>query len=139
MSMFDDLKLQDEVVTGTCALHGGVLDVEFDLEQDGADIGDFAELISASERWIAEFSSETLSKLKGALAKELTDSAYEGWEEGATDRDYAGLEKELTLTKIRFFADEAVSLVFVAKREYPDMDIYCQIDKAFEIEDVMVE
>ncbi|WP_449399265.1 hypothetical protein [Chryseobacterium wanjuense] len=73
------------------------------------------------------------------MAKELTDSAYTDSDYKPTEKDYKDLEEELTLTDVRFFPDDVISLVFKAKKEYPDMDIYCQIDHEFQVEDLFVE
>lgn len=139
MSKFKNLNLKDEVIKGKYNFHGEDINVEIDLEEENVQIDDFSELISSSENWIEGFSTEILEKLINELSKELTDSAYGDSDYKPTDKDYKDLEKELTLTEIRFFPDEVISLVFEAKKEYPDMDIYCQINKEFRIEDIIVE
>ncbi len=139
MDKFKNLKLEDEIVTGKYSFQNKNLSVEFDLEEDDVEMDDFSELISDSEKWIERFSTEKLNEIKVELSKELTDSAYSDSDYEVTEEDYKNLENELNLTEIRFFPDDVISLIFEAKKEYPDMDIYCQITKEFEIEDVMVE
>ncbi len=139
MDKFKNLKLEDDVVTGKYDFYDREVNVEFDLEEDEAEMEDFSELISDADGWIENFSQEKLSQLKTEIAKELTDSAYTDSDYKPTEEDYKNLQEELTLTDIRFFPDEVISLVFKAKKEYPDMDIYCQIDKEFQVEDLFVE
>ncbi|WP_415326073.1 hypothetical protein [Chryseobacterium sp. MMS23-Vi53] len=139
MDKFKNLKLEDEIVTGKYNFQNKDLNIEFDLEEDDVEMDDFSELISDSEEWIEKFSTEKLNEIKTELSKELTDSAYSDSDYKVTEEDYKNLENELNITEIRFFPDDVISLIFEAKKEYPDMDIYCQINKEFEIEDVMVE
>lgn len=139
MSTFKNLKLEDEVVTGTYDFQGEDIAVEFDLEEDDLTMDDFSELIQDAENWIESFSNKNLSTLKEEIARELTDSAYAGSAHKVSEEDYKNLEAELTLKEIRFFPEEVISLILEAKKEYPDMDIYCQINREFEIEDLMVE
>ncbi|NML59202.1 hypothetical protein [Chryseobacterium cheonjiense] len=139
MSTFKNLKLEDEIVTGIYDFQGKDIAVEFDLEEDDLTMEDFSELIKDSENWIESFSNENLNTLKSEIAKELTDSAYAGLSHKVSEEDYKNLEAELMLKEIHFFPEEVISLILEAKKEYPDMDIYCQINKQFEIEDLMVE
>lgn len=139
MNKFENLKIEDEVLKGTCnSPITGNIEVEFDLEEDGAAMEDFSELISASETWIGKLTKEKLDELKRKMSLELTDSAYTGSGYKPGQQDYDGLAAELTLVSIRFFQD-AYSLVFQAKKEYPDMLIWCQVDEDMEMEDLMVD
>ncbi|SEW47891.1 hypothetical protein SAMN05421841_3654 [Chryseobacterium wanjuense] len=139
MDKFKNLKLEDDVVTGKYNYYDGEVDVEFDLEEDDTEMDDFSELISDANNWIENLTQENLNELKTKIAKELTDSAYSDSDYKPTEKDYKDLENELTLTDVRFFPDQVISLVFKAKKEYPDMDIYCQIDNEFQVEDLFVE
>lgn len=139
MDTFKNLKLEDEIVAGIYNFQGENIAVEFDLEEDDLTMEDFSELIKDAENWIKSFSAENLNTLKAEIAKELTDSAYAGSSHKISEEDYKNLEAELMLKQIRFFPEEVISLILKAEKEYPDMDIYCQINKEFEIEDLMVE
>lgn len=143
MSRFENLKIEDEILKGI--YHSpvtGKVAVEFDLgeeeEDDDPAMEDFSELISASETWVEELTQDKLDDLKRKMAIELTDSAYTGSGYKPGQQDYDGLAAELTLICIRFFPDASFSLVFQAKKEYPDMLIWCQIDEDLEIEDLEV-
>ncbi|WP_449399263.1 hypothetical protein [Chryseobacterium wanjuense] len=96
-------------------------------------------MISDSGKWIREFSSEALAELKGKIAKDLIDAAHTDSGYQPVEKDYKNLEKHLKLTEIRFLPDTVISLVFMAKKEYPDKEIYCQISEKFEIEDLFVD
>ncbi|WP_346320882.1 hypothetical protein [Chitinophaga sp. YIM B06452] len=139
MNKFENLKTEDDIVIGNYESQvTGNITVEFDLEEDGAVMEDYSELISASETWIGKLTKEKLDELKRNMSLELTDSAYTGSGYKPGQQDYDGLAAELTLVSIRFFQD-AFSLVFKAKKEYPDMLIWCQVDEDMEMEDLMVD
>lgn len=139
MGRFENLKIEDDILKGTYnSPVTGNITVEFDLEEDDPVMEDVSELIAASETWMEKLTQDKLDDLKGKMSIELTDSAYMGSDYKPYQQDYDGLAKELTLISIRFFQDSSFSLVFQAKKEYPDMLIWCQIDEDLEIEDLIV-
>lgn len=139
MGRFENLKIEDDILKGTCnSPVTGNIAVEFDLEEDDPAMEDFSGLISASETWIGKLTQDKLDELKQKMGIELTDSAYMGSDYKPNQQDYDGLTEELTLISVRFFQDSSFSLVFQAKKEYPDMLIWCQIDEDLEIEDLIV-
>lgn len=139
MGKFENLKIEDDIVKGVYdSPVTGNIAVEFDLEEDDPVMEDFSGLISASETWIEKLTQNKLDDLKRKMSIELTDSAYMGTDYKPNQQDYDGLAEELTLIKMRFFQDSGFSLVFQAKKEYPDMLIWCQIDEDLEIEDLIV-
>lgn len=139
MGKFENLKIEDDIVKGVYdSPVAGNIAVEFDLEEDDPVMDDFSGLISASETWIEKLTQNKLDDLKRKMSIELTDSAYMGSDYKPNQQDYDGLAEELTLIKMRFFQDSGFSLVFQAKKEYPDMLIWCQIDEDLEIEDLIV-
>lgn len=139
MGRFENLKIDDDILKGiyNSPVTGNIA-VEFDLEEDDPVMEDFSELISTSEVWIEKLTQDKLDELKRKMGIELTDSAYMGSDYKPNQQDYDGLTEELTLISMRFFQDSSFSLVFQAKKEYPDMLIWCQIDEDMEIEDLIV-
>lgn len=139
MGRFENLKIEDDILKGTYnSLVTGNITVEFDLEEDDPVMEDFSGLISASETWMEKLTQDKLDDLKRKMSIELTDSAYMGSDYKPNQQDYDGLTGELTLISMRFFQDSSFSLVFQAKKEYPDMLIWCQVDEDLEIEDLIV-
>jgi len=140
MNKFKNLAIEEDILKGTYdSPVTGRITVEFDLEEEDNVMENFSGLISASETWIGKLTQEKLDDLKRKMSLELTDSAYAGSDYKPGQQDYDGLAAELTLLSIQFFQDAAFSLVFQAKKEYPDMLIWCQIDEDLEIEDLVVD
>lgn len=140
MNKFENLAIEDDILKGTYdSPVTGRITVELDLEEEDTVMENFSGLISASETWIGRLTQEKLDELKRKMSLELTDSAYAGSSYKPGQQDYDGLAAELTLLSIHFFQDDAFSLVFQAKKEYPDMLIWCQIDEDLEIEDLVVD
>lgn len=141
MEVFKDLKLKDGRMVGYVNLPESVkVIVEFDLEeQDSSDQSDFAALISSATVWASALSSGTIALLKKEIARELTDAAYGGSDYQPSESDYADLETSLLIVRLCFYPDDAVVMIFEAKKEYPDMEIYCQLDGSYQLEDISVE
>ena len=139
MPDFENLHLEEELLRGNYSSGvTGNITVQFDLEEEEPELDDFNALVEEANAWIQTITKEALDELKRQIAIELTDSAYGGSDHKPTAGDYNGLAKELTLKEIRFYPDEMYSLVLDAKKEYPDMQIYCQISTDFDIEDLIV-
>lgn len=139
MPDFENLHLEEELLIGNYSSGiTGDITVQFDLEEEAPALEDFNALVEEARAWTQTLTMEVLEDLKRQMAIELTDSAYAGsdYEPGADD--YNGLQEELMLKEIRFYPDELYSLVLEAKKEYPDMLIYCQISTDFDIEDLIV-
>ncbi|WP_127127820.1 hypothetical protein [Pseudoflavitalea rhizosphaerae] len=139
MPDFENLHLEEELLIGNYSSGiTGNITVQFDLEEEAPALEDFNALVEEARAWTQTLTKEVLEDLTRQMAIELTDSAYAGsdYEPGADD--YKGLQEELTLKEIRFYPDEMYSLVLEAKKEYPDMLIYCQISTDFDIEDLIV-
>lgn len=144
MNKFENLAIEDEILKGTYdSPVTGKITVEFDLEEDDPVedpvMENFSGLISASETWIGKLTQDKLDDLKRKISLELTYSAYAGSGYEPGQQDYDRLAAELTLISIHFFQDASFSLVFQAKKEYPDMLIWCQINEDLEIDDLMVD
>lgn len=139
MPEFENLHLEEELLIGNyfSGITGNIT-VQFDLDGEAPALEDFNALVKEARAWTQTLTMEVLEDLKRQMAIELTDSAYAGsdYEPGADD--YNGLQEELALKEIRFYPDEMYSLVLEAKKEYPDMLIYCQISTDFDIEDLIV-
>lgn len=139
MPEFENLHLEEELLIGNyfSGITGNIT-VQFDLDEEAPALEDFNALVKEARAWTQTLTMEVLEDLKRQMAIELTDSAYAGsdYEPGADD--YNGLQEELALKEIRFYKDEMYSLVLEAKKEYPDMLIYCQISTDFDIEDLIV-
>lgn len=139
MPEFENLHLEEELLIGNyfSGITGNIT-VQFDLDGEAPALEDFNALVKEARAWTQTLTMEVLEDLKRQMAIELTDSAYAGsdYEPGADD--YNGLQEELALKEIRFYKDEMYSLVLEAKKEYPDMLIYCQISTDFDIEDLIV-
>ena len=140
MKVFEDIKLKDGCMVGYLMLPDSVkVAVEFDLdEEDTPEASDFTELISDATAWASGLSAERLTALKKEIATELTDAAYQQSDYRPTAQDYAGLQNELVITGLFFYPDDAVIMVCEAKQEYPDMEINCQLDGSYRLEDISV-
>lgn len=113
---------------------------EFDLEEhDDPGQPDFAGLISSAAAWAGGLSASTIAALKKEIARELTDAAYGGSDYQPSESDYTDLETSLLIVRLCFYPDDGVVMVFQAKKEYPDMEIYCQLDGSYQMEDISVE
>lgn len=113
---------------------------EFDLdEEDSHDQPDFAELISSAAAWAGGLTAGTIAALKKEIARELTDAAYGGSDYQPSESDYTDLETSLLIVRLCFYPDDGVVMVLQAKKEYPDMEIYCQLDGSCQMEDISVE
>lgn len=141
MEVFNDLQLKDGRMVGYLNLPDSLKVVaEFDLEEhDHPEQSDFAALIATATTWATGLNTETLEILKKQIAKELTDAAYGGAGYQVSESDYTALERALLVERLCFFPDNIVLMIFEAKKEYPDMEIYCQLDNSYQIEDISVE
>jgi hypothetical protein len=141
MKVFEDIKLKDGCMVGYLALPDSVkVAVEFDLEEEDApEKSDFMELISDATAWAGGLSAERIAALKNEIAIELTDSAFQQSDYRPTERDYSDLQNELAVVRLYFFPEDVVVMVCEAKQEYPDMEINCQLDRSYRLEDISVE
>lgn len=141
MEVFNDLQLKDGCLVGYINLQKSLKVVaEFDLEgHDHPEQSDFSALISTATVWAIGLNAETFEKLKKQIAKELTDAAYGGAGYQVSESDYAALEASLLIGRLCFFPDNVVVMIFESKKEYPNMEIYCQLDNSYQIEDISVE
>lgn len=139
MSKFQNLKLEDNILEGIYVYGDNKkIKTEFHLEDDDLKFEDFSELISEAEIFAVKINEDSLTNLKSKISVELTDSAYSDSNYSPTKEDCDTLQDELILRTIRFFPDSAVSFIFEAKNNYPDMLIYCQVDDELVIEDLIV-
>lgn len=141
MEVFKDLVLKDGSMVGYLDLPESVkVAVEFDLdEEDSPGQSAFAALISSATAWVRKLSAGTIAVLKKEIARELTDAAYGGSDYQPSESDYTDLEASLRIIRLCFYPDNAIIMVLEAKKEYPDMEIYCQLDDAYQLEDISVE
>lgn len=112
--------------------------VILDIDASNPELDDFSDLLSDAESSLNALSEETLDHLKTSISVELTDAAYPESQADMKTKAYADLQAELTLKEIVFYLDDVISMVFEAKKEYPEMVIYCQVDQRFAIEDLAV-
>lgn len=140
MEVFKDLKLVDGNMVGYLHLPDSVkVAAEFDLdEQDSPGQSDFATLISSAAVWVSGLSAGTIASLKKEIARELTDAAYGQSDYRPAESDYTDLETSLLILSLSFYPDNAVVMVLEAKKEYPDMEIHCQLDGSYQMEDISV-
>ncbi|PWV55581.1 hypothetical protein [Chitinophaga sp. S165] len=141
MEVFKDLQLKDGCMFGYLNLPESVkVAAEFDLEEeDDPKPSDFAALISSATDWATGLSAGTFEVLKKQIARELTDAAYGGAGYQPSESDYTALEASLLAIRLCFYPDNGVVMIFEAKQEYPDMEIYCQLDESYQLEDISVE
>lgn len=141
MEVFKDVVLKDGLMVGHLDLpESAKVAVEFDLEEEDShpDQSDFAELISGAAIWVRGLSTGTISILKKEIARELTDAAYGQSDYQPSNSDYTDLETSMRIVRLCFYPDNVVVMVFEAKKEYPDMEIYCQLDTPYQLEDISV-
>lgn len=141
MDVFKDLELKDGCMVGYLDLPDSIKVIaELDLEEeDSPDQSDFAALITSAAVWVSRLSSGTIAVLKKEIARELTDAAYGGTDYQPSESDYADLETSLRIVRLRFYPDDVVLMILEAKKEYPDMEIFCQLDDSYQLEDISVE
>ncbi|MET3880962.1 hypothetical protein [Chitinophaga sp. OAE865] len=141
MEVFKDIVLKDGRMVGHLDLpESAKIAVEFDLEEEDSspDQSDFAELVSSATIWVRGLGTGTISILKKEIARELTDAAYGESDYQPSDSDYTDLETSLKTVRLCFYPDNVVIMVFEAKKEYPDMEVYCQLDSPYQLEDISV-
>ncbi|ACU60413.1 hypothetical protein [Chitinophaga pinensis] len=141
IELFNDLKLKDGCMVGYLTLPDSVKVIaELDLEEeDTSDQSDFTELILSAGDWANGLSATTIARLKKDIARELTDAAYGESDYQPSKEDYASLESSLDIVHLCFYPDNVVVMIFEAKKQYPDMKIYCQLDDSYQLEDISVE
>jgi hypothetical protein len=141
MEVFKDLNLKDGRMVGYLDLpESAKVVAEFDLEeQDSPDQPDFAGLISSAAAWVSGLSTGTIAMLKKEIARELTDAAYGDSDYQPSESDYTDLETSLHIVRICFYPDDVAMMILEAKKEYPDAEIYCQLDGSYQLEDISVE
>jgi len=141
MKVFEDIKLKDGCMVGYLTLPGSVKVVaEFDLdEEDAPEESDFRELISDATAWASGLSADRLTALKNEIATELTDAAFQQSDYRPTAGDYSDLQHSLVVVGLYFYPEDVVVMVCEAKQEYPDMQINCQLDESYRLEDISVE
>ena len=110
--------------------------VILDIDASNPDFDDFSDLLRNAESSLNALTEETLDHLKTSISVELTDAAYPESEADMKAKAYADLQAELKLKEIVFYLDDVISMIFEAKKEYPDMLIHCQVDPQFAIEDL---
>ena len=141
MKVFEDIKFKDGCMVGHLTLPDSVkVEAEFDLDEEGtSEQLDFRELISNATYWASCLSAERLAALKNEIATELTDAAFQQSDYRPTVSDYSDLQNSLVIIGLSFYPDDVVIMVCEAKQEYPDMEINCQIDASYRLEDISVE
>lgn len=139
MQIFNDLRISSDVLLGSYQFGPTqIIDVEFDLEVEKPKFDDFAMLLQSAGNVIGKLTQQKLSELQSQIAKELTDAAYIDMEAEIRHQSQQALKAQLCLYKICFFIEGVTSLIFIAQMDYPDLWIYCQINTAYEIEDIEV-
>jgi len=139
MQIFNDLRISSDVLLGSYQFGPTqIIDVEFDLEVEKPKFDDFAMLLQSAGNVIGKLTQQKLSELQSQIAKELTDAAYIDMEAEIRHQSQQALKAQLCLYKICFFIEGVTSLIFIAQMDYPDLWIYCQINSAYEIEDIEV-
>lgn len=139
MNQFVNLKIENGVLTGGLV---GVQDNQYPVtvnfhNQNGSE--DFSDLVDQSQEAIDNLTPEKFADLLEEISTELTESAYAQSDRELTAEDYARLREDLKLTTVNFYREDGISFVFKSKLEYPDMQIFCQVDEAMDLEDIAVE
>ncbi|MGE8531663.1 MAG: hypothetical protein ACN6N1_12295 [Acinetobacter guillouiae] len=135
----DDLRISSDVLLGSYQFGPTqIIDVEFDLEVEKPKFDDFSTLLQSAVNVMGKLTQQKLSELQSQIAKELTDAAYIDMEAEIRHQGQQALKAQLCLYKICFFIEGVTSLIFIAQMDYPGLWIYCQINSAYEIEDIEV-
>ncbi|MDN5418333.1 MAG: hypothetical protein L0G09_12940 [Acinetobacter sp.] len=135
----DDLRISSDVLLGSYQFGPTqIIDVEFDLEVEKPKFHDFVTLLQSAVNVMGKLTQQKLSELQSQIAKELTDAAYIDMEAEIRHQRQQALKAQLCLYKICFFIEGVTSLIFIAQMDYPGLWIYCQINSAYEIEDIEV-
>jgi hypothetical protein len=109
--------------------------VEIDLEEDSTNPADFDELTNELQRLITYLTPDNLKAMEAAIAKEITESAYEQTEYIPDAADFASVANDLKLVKIITFP-EGFAFDYTAEINYPGNQIKIQLDTEFNIDDV---
>ncbi len=96
---------------------------------------EFLELFLLSNKKIT---NEGFGDIKLQIASELTESAFSQSENIVIKSEVQALLHDLKLHQVSF-DQEGIRLMFLSKKQYPDMNIYCILDKEFNVDYIMVE
>jgi len=133
------IEIVDGTLIGNYALSANAhVPVILDIDASNPAIDDFSDLLVDAASALDALTEETLDCLKTSISVELTDAAYPESDAGMKAKAYANLKAELRLKEIVFYLEDAISMIFEARNDYPDMSIYCQVDRRFAIEDLAV-
>jgi len=109
--------------------------IEIDLEETSTHPSDFDALTNELQRLISYLTPANLKAMEAAIAKEITESAYEQTEYVPDEDDFASVANDLKLVKIITFPEGFV-FDYTAEINYPDNQIKIQLYTEFNIEDV---
>lgn len=111
--------------------------VTLDIEEEASNFEDFKSLAKVSGSRISLLNNKTFEKLKDEISNEITQSSYSQSDYSPKDEDYNNLKNELQVDQINFY-EEDFMLIFLAKNNFPDSKIFCQVNDDFEIENIEV-
>lgn len=109
--------------------------VKFDNQNQSSD---YSEIIEKYQKAIQSLSKKNLLNLANQISIELTESAYSQLDSQPNDEDYKNLKDDLILKYIFFYKEDGIVAVFHSDTEYPNMNIYCQIDDNANLIDISV-
>lgn len=131
--------IQGEILEGFASILGGKyrIKVTLDIEQEPSKIEDFKPLAKIAFSRIKLLNNDILEGIKNKISIEITEASYSQTNYSAKDEDFHNLNKELEINQINFYEEDLV-MVFSADKNFPDCKIYCQINDAFEIENIEI-
>ena len=142
-SNFDTKLVQNNIKKGESDInlfspfYESYVKLKFDEEVATSKTSMIESLLNKVSQFIVSLNTYNYKKILNELALEITDASYSQSDYNPNTQDYVDLISDFRLKQITFYIEEIV-LLFEAKDNFPDMNIFCQIDENLEIQDVSV-
>ena len=132
-------KIENNILVGTTNLSAYKDDivVNFDIEDTTDDINDFLEIVTIAKIFIDKLNENGLSEIYTEVSKQLTEASYSQSDYEPTEEDFTELRNDIKINQINFYEDDAV-IILHAEKVFRGMEITCQIDYDFQIDDVTI-
>lgn len=106
------------------------------LDEPGKSENDYAQLLEKSKQILGTlFYTNEMARITEEVAKEITESAYEG---ELKMQEYVDLKEDLAISEFHFFEDDLL-LIFVSPKIFLKNAITVQTDYSLAIEDLSID
>jgi hypothetical protein len=132
-------KVENNILSGNSKLSAYENDiiVTFDIEDETNDINDFLEIVTIAKNFIDTLNKDGLSEIYAEVSKQITEASYSQSDYEPNEEDFTELRNDIKINQINFYEDDAV-IILHAENVFKGMEITCQIDYDFEIDDVTI-